>query len=188
MAYTYTPQGHPTQQYQGQQQGFTSEGHPVAPPAAYPQPPPGNYYGPGVATMAPPNSGLWTTGLCGCTEDCPSCWCALCCPCVLVGRMANILDQGMTSVFTGAAIFCIVQWFTGCGCLYSCLYRAKLRHKYGLPEEPCNDICTDCWCNCCSIAQAYRELRNRNINPALGYEFARAVYEQPPQVQEMRKM
>ncbi|EFJ33155.1 hypothetical protein SELMODRAFT_439474 [Selaginella moellendorffii] len=171
MAYTYTPQGHPMQQHQGQQQGFTSEGHSVASPAAH-----------GVATMAPPNSGLWTTGLYGCTEDCPSCWCALCCPCVLVGRMANILDQGMTSVFTGAAIFC------GCGCLYSCLYRAKLRHKYGLPEEPCNDICTECWCNCCSIAQAYRELRNRNINPALGYEFARAVYEQPPQVQEMRKI
>ncbi|XP_024526561.1 protein PLANT CADMIUM RESISTANCE 7-like [Selaginella moellendorffii] len=182
MAYTDTPQSHPTQQHQGQQQGFTSEGHPVAPPAAHPQPPPGSYYGPGVATMAPPNSGLWPTGLYGCTEDCPSCWCALCCPCVLVGRMANILDQGMTSVFTGAAIFC------GCGCLYSCLYRAKLRHKYGLPEEPCNDICTEWWCNCCSIAQAYRELRNRNINPALGYEFARAVYEQPPQVQEMRKM
>ncbi|EFJ13348.1 hypothetical protein SELMODRAFT_122730 [Selaginella moellendorffii] len=112
--------------------------------------------------------GKWTTGLCGCFEDFNSYCCACLCPCVVVGRNINVLDQGNTSCCTGGTVFCLLHSMAGLGCLYSCLYRGKLRNKFGLPPEPCNDICTECWCLCCSIAQTYRELKNRNMDPALG--------------------
>ncbi|XP_024532365.1 uncharacterized protein LOC9640058 [Selaginella moellendorffii] len=193
MAYTYTPQGHPTQQYQGQQQGFTSEGHPIAPPAAYPQPPPGSYYGPGVATLAPPNSGLWTTGLCGCTEDCPSCWCAWCCPCVLVGRMANILDQGMTLVH---------RLWLPLQLPVPCKAAPQVRTPRGALQRHLHRVLVQLLLHCPGLQGAQEPQHQPGsgydfwglgdlcflISDFSGYEFARAVYEQPPQVQEMRKI
>jgi hypothetical protein len=87
----------------------------------------------GLTQLPPPNSGTWTTGLCGCSRDLHSCkawslklevdsmsslsridhvillllvddgwvWlfagcCATCCPCVLMGRIAEIVDEGST--------------------------------------------------------------------------------------------
>ncbi|KAG6549760.1 hypothetical protein Mapa_008740 [Marchantia paleacea] len=129
----------------------------------------------------PPNSGTWTTGLCGCFEHFSSCCCGFCCPCVLVGRYVEIIDQGATSCFSGGCVFCCLQSFTGCGCFYTFGYRARLRSKFGLPESPCGDCLTDCCCLYCSICQVYRELNNRNIDPTLGYNGVKHVYEQPAQ-------
>lgn len=134
-----------------------------------------------MANFAPPNSGHWTTGLCGCFEDCSSCWCGMCCPCIVIGRYAEILDQGSTTCCTAGAVYFLIQLLTGCGFLYTCGYRARLRQKFGLPEEPCGDCMTDCCCPACSILQVYRELGNRNINPKLGYDGVRHIYDQPPQ-------
>ncbi|KAL2644123.1 hypothetical protein R1flu_011710 [Riccia fluitans] len=109
-----------------------------------------------------PNSRAWTTGLCGCFDDCNSCCMGFWCPCVLVGRSVEAIDQGRTSCPLGCSIFLLLQALLGCGCLYTCMYRTRLREKYDLPATPCPDLCVDCCCLSCSICQVYRELENRN--------------------------
>lgn len=47
-------------------------------------------------------------------------------------------------------------------------YRQRLREKYFLPEEPCNDACTQCFCFPCALSQESRELKNRGWDPKLG--------------------
>ncbi|KAL5223678.1 hypothetical protein ABZP36_010317 [Zizania latifolia] len=143
----------------------SSSGFP--PPAPAPEPvtgiPTGMFYsarptvGPSY-TMAPAGSG-WTTGLCDCSDDCNSLCLACWCPCIPFGQIAEIVDRGTSSWALSAAATC--QW------VYSCAYRAKLRAAYGLPETPCSDCLVHFCCQACSIAQMYRELKNRGIDPAL---------------------
>ena len=47
-------------------------------------------------------------------------------------------------------------------------FRSQLRQKYQLPETPCNDFCTMCFCGHCALAQDHRELKNRGWDPAIG--------------------
>ncbi|KAL2644129.1 hypothetical protein R1flu_011716 [Riccia fluitans] len=118
----------------------------------------------------PPNSEAWTTGLCGCCNNCHDCGtcCVGCwCPCVLVGQSIEGIDEGATSCVLGGILFFLIEYLTGCGCLYTFIYRTRLRQKYGLPETPCPDFCVDFCCLSCSICQVYRELENRNgLTPA----------------------
>jgi Cys-rich protein (TIGR01571 family) len=106
-----------------------------------------------------PNSGAWQTGICGCCSDmgsyCWACWC----PCVQFGRNFEIIEEGNRSCLVGGGIFYLIHQFTCCGAMYSSGYRRKLRLKYGLPEEPCGDFCTECCCLPCSLAQQTRELK-----------------------------
>ncbi|KAI5077708.1 hypothetical protein GOP47_0007532 [Adiantum capillus-veneris] len=122
-----------------------------------------------MAAAPAPQQGQWTTGLCGCFEDLSSCCCSCCCPCIPVGQVVNVLDSGNTSCCEGGLIFCVLESLTGLGCLYTCGYRKKLRMRFGLSADPCNDFLTDCCCLCCSIAQTHRELKNRNMDPSQGY-------------------
>jgi len=140
-----------------------------------------------MAGSMPIGSGQWNTGLFGCFEDGKSCICSWCCPCIVVGQLVEIVDQGVTTCLTGGAIFFLLQSLTGCGCFYTCGFRARLRSKYGLPPEPCGDYCVDCCCLCCSLAQQYRELSSRGIQADLGWEANRTAYQQsaPPQQQKM---
>jgi len=135
----------------------------------------------------PMGSGRWNTGLFGCFQDGKSCICAHFCPCVVVGQVVEIVDEGITTCLTGGAIYFLLQLLTGCGCLYTCGYRGRLRAKYGLPAEPCGDYCVDCWCLCCSLAQQYRELSSRGIQADLGWAANSAAFEQsaPPYQQKM---
>ncbi len=87
---------------------------------------------------------------------------------VLHGVLALALWSTAAACLTGGAIFYLIHQHTYCGALYTCGYRAKLRRKYGLPEEPCNDCCTDCFCLPCSLAQQTRELQNHGVTPYLG--------------------
>lgn len=139
-----------------------------------------------MAFSVPAGSGQWNSGLCDCFQDGRSCICSWCCPCIVVGQLVEIIDQGVTTCMTGGAIFFLLQTLTGCGCLYTCGFRARLRSKYGLNPEPCGDYCVDCWCLPCSLAQQYREFTSRGIQPDLGWAANRVAYEQsaPPQ-QEM---
>lgn len=139
-------------------------------------------------TFPQPNSGTWTTGIFGCFEHCGSCWCVMCCPCVPIGRYVEVLDQGATSCCAGGALWCCLQSCTGLGCLYTCGYRSRLRQKFGLPESPCGDFLTECFCTSCSVCQVYRELVNRNMDPALGYNGVKHIYDQQtPDKQFMAK-
>jgi len=136
--------------------------------------------------LPPPNSGTWTSGLCGCNRDINSCCCATCCPWVLMGRIAEIVDEGRTSCLSAGCIFFWLLALAGSCVIYSYGYRARLREKYGLPPRPCGDFCTDYWCICCSLAQETRELQNRGIDPALGWEANRSTYLNPPQIPKMQ--
>ncbi|KAL2650751.1 hypothetical protein R1flu_018879 [Riccia fluitans] len=127
----------------------------------------------------PPNSGYWTTELCDCFEDCSSCCLGAWCPCIAVGRTAEILDHGAIGCGSSCCVFSVLQAFTGCGFLYTCGYRKRLRAQFGLPESPCGDCLTDFCCLSCSVCQVYRELKNRQVDPALGYDGVRHLWERP---------
>ncbi|CAI5516038.1 unnamed protein product, partial [Closterium sp. Naga37s-1] len=47
--------------------------------------------------------------------------CALCCPCVLAGRIAEISTDGFTDATFACCCWALIQYFTVgmCGCLYS---------------------------------------------------------------------
>ncbi|KAL2644125.1 hypothetical protein R1flu_011712 [Riccia fluitans] len=108
------------------------------------------------------------------SEGCVGCWC----PSVLVGRSIEGIDEGATSCGVGGTLFFLIEYLTGCGCMYTCIYRTRLRQKYGLPETPCPDVCVDFCCLRCSICQVYRELENRNglnLAYARGYPVSAAA-------------
>jgi Cys-rich protein (TIGR01571 family) len=89
-------------------------------------------------------------------------------------RAMTVLLFSVVVVFCCAACLtagCIYYWLqacTGCGCLYTYSFRARLRNKYGLEQKPCDDCCTDWCCLPCSLSQQIRELQNRGIDPSLG--------------------
>ncbi|CAI7808127.1 unnamed protein product [Closterium sp. NIES-53] len=119
-----------------------------------------------------PPTRQWTTGCCGCFDDISSCCCVLWCPCVAIGRIAEITDQGGTGSCQACCCWYCIQAFTlsTLGCLYSKGFRTKLRRRYGLPASPCGDCLMHWCCPCCAISQEYRELKNRGWDPSLGYD------------------
>ncbi|CAI7780655.1 unnamed protein product [Closterium sp. NIES-54] len=115
--------------------------------------------------------GAWSSGLLECHKDGKTCLCALCCPCVLAGRIAEISTDGFTDATFACCCWALIQYFTVgmCGCLYSKGFRGMLRDKYGLPSRPCVDAALHLFCPCCAFAQEYRELKARGWDPHLGY-------------------
>lgn len=112
----------------------------------------------------------WSSGLCGCCSDVPSCCLTCWCPCITFGRIAEITDKGTTSCAVSGAIYGLLMCFTGCSCLYSCLYRSKIRTQYMLEESPCNDCLVHCCCESCALCQEYRELEHRGFDMASGWQ------------------
>ncbi|MBC2899275.1 hypothetical protein CFC21_112643 [Triticum aestivum] len=124
-----------------------------------------------AATMEPGTT-PWSTGLFDCADDHGVCLLGWCCPCIAVGRMAEILDKGATSSGAGAALYMAIGVLSGWQCqwIYSCVYRTKMRAQYGLQETPCPDCCVHfCWLEYCAICQEYRELRNRGFVMDIGW-------------------
>ncbi|KAJ7943187.1 Protein PLANT CADMIUM RESISTANCE 2 [Quillaja saponaria] len=116
-----------------------------------------------------PPKGQWSTGLFDCWDD-PSNCCFTCfCPCIAFGHIAETIDGGTISRTAASCIYyalCAV----GCGGLYASTYRTKLRRLFSLPEEPCGDWLVHCCCCVCSLTQEYRELKNRGVDPTIGWE------------------
>jgi Cys-rich protein (TIGR01571 family) len=95
--------------------------------------------------------------------------CVTCvCPCITFGQTAEIIDRGSTSCGTSGALYALVMLLTGCQCVYSCFYRAKMRAQYGLQVSPCSDCCVHCCCQCCALCQEYRELKKRGFDMSIG--------------------
>ncbi|KAK2385521.1 Protein CADMIUM RESISTANCE 2 [Trifolium repens] len=141
----------------------------------YAQPP---YNQQGPATGFPVNAGNhyqpkanqeWSTGLLDCFSDCKTCCITYWCPCITFGRIAEIVDQGSTSCALSGAFYTLICCLTGCGCLYSCMYRNKMRHQYMLNDTPCCDCLVHCCCESCALCQEYRELQNRGFDMELGW-------------------
>ncbi|KAK7320058.1 hypothetical protein RJT34_04788 [Clitoria ternatea] len=111
----------------------------------------------------------WSTGLCDCFSDCGNCCITCWCPCVTFGRVAEIVDRGSTSCGASGALYTLITCVIGCGCLYSCFYRSKMRQQYGLKGNGCLDCLTHCFCEQCALCQEYRELENRGFDMTIGW-------------------
>lgn len=67
-----------------------------------------------------------------------------------------------------AGLMVVAMSHIGCGWYYASTYRAKLRHQYSLPEEPCADGPIHFFCCPCALSQEHRELKHRGLDPSLG--------------------
>ncbi|XP_020109195.1 cell number regulator 2-like [Ananas comosus] len=137
--------------------------------------------------MYPPKEAApleWSTGLCGCCEDCSNCCVTCFCPCITFGKIAEIVDRGSTSCATSAFLYGLVMYLTGCGCLFSCSYRSKMRAQYSLRESPCSDCCVHFCCEHLALCQEYRELKRRGFNMDIGWQanMERQAATLPPQM------
>ncbi|XP_078166367.1 protein PLANT CADMIUM RESISTANCE 2-like [Carex rostrata] len=135
----------------------------------------------------------WSTGLCHCFDDprncCVTCWC----PCVTFGQIAEIVDRGSSACGTNGALYMLIMCVTGCPCLFSCFYRAKMRSQYSIKEGPCGgpcggDCCIHCFCEPCALCQEYRELKRRGFDLKIGWHANMEKQGQaamlPPQLQD----
>ncbi|MCL7043912.1 hypothetical protein MKW94_005391 [Papaver nudicaule] len=111
----------------------------------------------------------WSTGLCGCFDDCSNCWLTCCCPCITFGQVSEILDRGSSSCGVNGALYTLIAVLTGCSCIYSCMYRNKFRKNYNLEGNSCTDCLIHCFCEQCALCQEYRELKNRGFDMSLGW-------------------
>ncbi|WZY95136.1 hypothetical protein YC2023_067465 [Brassica napus] len=128
----------------------------------------------------------WTSGLCSCMEDgkivCLTCFC----PCVAFGRIANIADEGNHGCGECGIFYGLICCVVGLPCLFSCTYRTKIRRKFGLPESPASDCITHCFCESCALCQEYRELKNRGLDPSIGWNEHMQRATSPPMGQYMK--
>ncbi|XP_038697290.1 protein PLANT CADMIUM RESISTANCE 2-like [Tripterygium wilfordii] len=115
------------------------------------------------------HNSAWSTDLFDCFYDIPTCCLTYWCPCITFGRIAEIADQGATSCEATGAIYFLLSLFLGCGCLFSCIYRTKMRKLYNLDESPCGDCLVHCCCESCALCQEYRELKTRGFDMSLGW-------------------
>ncbi|CBI27048.3 hypothetical protein VitviT2T_000256 [Vitis vinifera] len=113
--------------------------------------------------------GQWSTGLWDCSEDPSNCFITCFCPCITLGRVAEIIDRGTPSCRVSGLIYYALG-AVGCGWLFAGTYRSKLRAMFSLPEAPCGDLLVHCCCCVCALCQEYRELKNRGADPSIGWQ------------------
>ncbi|KAL8531660.1 hypothetical protein ACS0TY_008305 [Phlomoides rotata] len=116
-----------------------------------------------------PHEGQWSTGLFDCCENPSDCLKTCFCPCIPAGQIIEIIDRGTTSSGSACGIYAALH-MVHCTWLYASNYRSKLRALFNLPEAPCGDHMVHCCCCPCAITQEYRELKNRGIQPSIGWE------------------
>ncbi|GLJ23669.1 hypothetical protein SUGI_0448260 [Cryptomeria japonica] len=102
----------------------------------------------------------WVSGILGYGGAWSTCCVTCFCPCVTFGRIAHVADRGVSSRWLYGTLYCVLSFFC-VQCLYSFLYRKKLRAMYSLPELPCNDCCVHCCCERCALCQEEREIQYR---------------------------
>nr|VDC63932.1 unnamed protein product [Brassica rapa] len=116
----------------------------------------------------PQADGEWSTGFCGCCSDCSSCCLTCWCPCITVGRIAEIVDQGSSSCCATGALYMLSMYTVfGSACI-SCKYRTKMRKQYNLKGSECGDYLKHFFCELCALTQTYRELTKRGFDVPLG--------------------
>ncbi|XP_027168005.1 protein PLANT CADMIUM RESISTANCE 6-like [Coffea eugenioides] len=111
----------------------------------------------------------WNTALFACMDDPTNALITACFPCVTFGQIAEIVDSGQTSCGTSGMLYGLIACFIAMPCLLSCTYRTKLRNRYGLMEAPAPDWMIHCFCEWCALCQEYRELKERNLDPSIGW-------------------
>lgn len=117
-----------------------------------------------------PSNEPWSTGLFDCFDDYKSCCLTLWCPCVSVGRVTEIVNEGVVSCRSSGTLYTLLIFVCGCTCCYTAWNRSKLRTRYSLEGQHCNDCLTHCLCEECAMCQEYRELENRGYIMSLGWK------------------
>ncbi|KAL1803442.1 hypothetical protein ACET3Z_032089 [Daucus carota] len=92
------------------------------------------------------------------------------CPCITFGRIAEIVDKGNTSCAAACAVHALIGYWTGCGWIFSCFYRSKMRKEYMLKKSPCGDCLVHFFCGLCALCQEHRELHIRGYDMSLGWK------------------
>ncbi|KAJ8600878.1 hypothetical protein CTAYLR_006995 [Chrysophaeum taylorii] len=108
--------------------------------------------------------GKWSSGLFDCRADLPICcyvaWCYHC-------AFGHVMAANLGSKWRDECCS-IILWDVCNGCFgpyYHAIKRAKIRAKYGdLPEEPCDDCTTVCFCGPCALCQEARHAKAANPN------------------------
>lgn len=91
----------------------------------------------------------WSSGLCGCFEDCYSCCLGLFCPCILLCDVSSRMGEGC-------------MFATCCaGALVG--LRVKMRIQQNIQGSLCNDYCTIQCCGPCVLCQLSRELNHCGV-------------------------
>lgn len=88
----------------------------------------------------------WSTGLCGCFEDCGSLCMAMCCPCMLLNDVASRMGEGCCFVY------CCPAPLLG--------LRIKLRVQENIEGSLMNDYFEVQCCPLCVLCQLSRELKH----------------------------
>ncbi|KAK4763792.1 hypothetical protein SAY87_013230 [Trapa incisa] len=139
----------------------------TAPPPMYTEMPPASQL---IQQPGLNGSGQWSAGLCDCFSEfrlfCLSFWC----PCITFGQVSEIIDRGTSSCEVNCRIHFAILCITGWACIYSSLYRTKMREQYNLEGSPIEDLCIHCLCEPCSLTQMHRELQHRGLDVALGWQ------------------
>eukprot|EP01012_Entosiphon_sulcatum_P034174 TRINITY_DN432_c0_g1_i1.p1 TRINITY_DN432_c0_g1~~TRINITY_DN432_c0_g1_i1.p1 ORF type:complete len:129 (-),score=17.74 TRINITY_DN432_c0_g1_i1:286-672(-) len=105
--------------------------------------------------------------LCSCCDDIPLCLLTWCLPCVTYGRTQSLVEKGDDSSWVmWCAIWSVVQYFTGMGCVLQIMTRNNLRKKNNIDGSMCGDICTVCWCPLCQLQQEAREVGQQGCSGA----------------------
>ncbi|XP_020899111.1 placenta-specific gene 8 protein [Exaiptasia diaphana] len=149
---TTEPTAPPTYPDQGYiQAGYPQQGYP--PPQGYPGPqpyPPSHQTTTNVTviqqqpTVKQPRK--WSSGMCGCFEDCGSCFLGMCCPSCLLTEVSSRMGEGCC--------------FTCC-CPGSLLgLRIKLRVENNIQGSLMDDYCAVMCCPLCVLCQLSRELKS----------------------------
>ncbi|KAF7086019.1 hypothetical protein CFC21_093826 [Triticum aestivum] len=148
---------------------FSNGPPPTAPP---PQQQPTYNHAMNQSHHARPAAGLarWSTGLFHCMDDPGNCLITCLCPCITFGQIADIVDRGTCSCAGSGAAYAAICATTGMGCLYSCVYRTKMRAHYDLDEGECPDFLVHWCCELCALCQEYRELKNRGFDMGIGWD------------------
>ncbi|KAI3733805.1 hypothetical protein L6452_13261 [Arctium lappa] len=138
----------------------------------------------GVVVGVPPQQGdipAWSTSLFECFDDPQTFIITFFAPCVTFGQIAEMVDRGRASVGMYAALYFLIMYFTGCGCLLSAYFRIKMSHIYRLPDDPLINILIHLLCEPCALCQEYRELQHHGFNMQLGVGWQH----QTPEVQQI---
>ncbi|KAJ0232522.1 hypothetical protein HA466_0290170 [Hirschfeldia incana] len=150
-------------------------GRPDQNPVSHSQPAPARIGIPGQPIGVPMTGATsnqtskWTSELFDCMNDGENALITCFFPFITFGQIAEVIDEGASSCGTSGMLYGVICCLLGIPCVYSCTFRAKLRSKYGLPDAPAPDWITHCFCEYCALCQEYRELKNRGLDPVIGW-------------------
>lgn len=109
----------------------------------------------------------WHSGFCDCTDDWSSCCLSLLVPYVQYGINESKLGDG-SCCLCGTLFLC-------CG-YFSCCFvwnqRSKVRAKYGIAGDSCDDGLASFFCHLCTLSQISREI---NYQEMARYRVRRSV-------------